>query len=81
MISDFLQNITKEEIEKLPLGHFVGEMILVDTLPKLKKAVLYLKKQTEIGFDTETKPAFVKGQKNHVALLQLSTNKKAFLCH
>ncbi len=79
MISDFLQNITKEEIEKLPLGHFDGEMILVDTLPKLKKAVLFLKKQTEIGFDTETKPAFVKGQKNHVALLQLSTNKKAFL--
>lgn len=79
MISDFLQNITKEEIEKLPLGHFEGEIVLVDSLPKLKKAVDYLKKQTDIGFDTETKPAFVKGQKNNVALLQLSTEKKAFL--
>jgi ribonuclease D len=32
-----------------------------------------------IGFDTETKPSFKRGQVNSVALLQLSTGKKAFL--
>ena len=35
--------------------------------------------QSILGFDTETKPAFKKGQKNQVALLQLATDEKAFL--
>ena len=38
-----------------------------------------LSKQSVIGFDTETKPAFKKGVFNKVALLQLSTKKQAFL--
>lgn len=79
MNSDFMQNITKEEIIKLPLGFFEGEIIVVDNQKELKTAVKFLKNQKELGFDTETKPAFKKGQKNNVALLQLSSNNKAFL--
>ena len=75
----FIQNITKEEIAKLPLGFFEGEIIVVDNNKAYNIAVNYLKKQKELGFDTETKPAFKKGQKNKVALLQISTLKKAFL--
>jgi len=32
-----------------------------------------------LGFDTETRPSFVKGQTHKVALLQLSTEREAFL--
>ena len=35
--------------------------------------------QPVIGFDTETKPSFRKGQFHHVSLLQLSTPEHAFL--
>ncbi len=79
MNTNFLQNISREEIIKLPLGFFEGEIIVVDNNKKYNSAVNYLKKQKKIGFDTETKPAFKKGQKNKVALLQISTLKKAFL--
>ncbi|OFX32514.1 MAG: hypothetical protein A2X08_05390 [Bacteroidetes bacterium GWA2_32_17] len=79
MNSNFLQNISREEIIKLPLGFFNGEIVLVDNQKKLEAAVNFLKKQDLLGFDTETKPAFKKGQKNKVALLQISTIKKAFL--
>ncbi len=34
---------------------------------------------TALGFDTETKPAFVKGQSHKTALLQLATDTSAFL--
>jgi ribonuclease D len=43
------------------------------------EAVNYLKNQPILGFDTETRPTFKKGQNHQVALLQLSTADEAFL--
>lgn len=75
----FKESITKEELTILPLRWFGGEIIVVDSAEKLDHALKVLSKQTIIGFDTETKPAFKKGIFNHVALLQLSTRNQAFL--
>ncbi|NQU52052.1 MAG: 3'-5' exonuclease domain-containing protein 2 [Bacteroidetes bacterium] len=75
----FKESITKEELVELPLKWFEGEIIIVDDKKTLRQAEKILSKQTVIGFDTETKPAFKKGVFNHVALLQLSTKKQAFL--
>ncbi|MDO8952296.1 MAG: 3'-5' exonuclease [Draconibacterium sp.] len=75
----FKENITKEELTDLPLKWFEGEIVVVDNVEKLVKAVKILSKAKVIGFDTETKPAFKKGVFNKVALLQLSVKKHAFL--
>lgn len=75
----FKESITKEELTVLPLKWFEGEIIVIDTYEKVENAVEILSKETVIGFDTETKPAFKKGVFNNVALLQLSTQKQAFL--
>jgi ribonuclease D len=75
----FKESITKEELTDLPLKWFKGEIVLVDTLEKVKYAAGILSKQAVIGFDTETRPAFKKGVIYNVALLQLSTSKQAFL--
>lgn len=72
-------SITKEELNELPLGQFEGEIFLIDELDQVDEAVDFLEDQRIIGFDTETKPAFRKGQFNQVALLQLSTPHQAFL--
>jgi len=45
----------------------------------VEDAVDYLENQSLLGFDTETKPSFRKGQFNQVSLLQLSTSSRAFL--
>jgi ribonuclease D len=79
MVSDFAQNITREEIDQLPLKTFKGDLIVVDTFEKINKSVEYLQKQRILGFDTETKPSFKKGKKNIVAMLQLSSAGKAFI--
>lgn len=79
MASNFAQNITREEIDQLPLKTFEGDLIVVDSFEKIKKSVEYLQKQRILGFDTETKPSFKKGQKNVVAMLQLSSAGKAFV--
>lgn len=75
----FKESITKEELVDLPLKWFEGEIVVVDNKKALRQAVRILSKQSIIGFDTETKPAFKKGIINKVALLQLSTKEHAFL--
>ena len=71
--------ITKEEMRKLPTETFEGEIVVIDKVKDVAKAVTYLKQFEVIGFDTETKPVFRKNVFNKVALMQLSTLDKCFL--
>ncbi|MCK4464329.1 MAG: 3'-5' exonuclease domain-containing protein 2 [Bacteroidales bacterium] len=68
-----------DEINKLPLTYFEGQIFLIDTLDSLFKYLPLLNKIQVFGFDTETKPAFKKGKVNQIALLQLCTSDMAFL--
>lgn len=71
--------ITKEQLAELPIETFGGEIILIDHEEEVHDACSYLSAQSALGFDTETKPAFRRGQVHKVALLQLSTEKECFL--
>ena len=75
----FKESISNEELLEMPLKSFEGDIILVDSDSKYEFAVEELGRQSIIGFDTETKPSFKKGVNNKVALLQLSTENRAFL--
>ncbi|MBD8487215.1 3'-5' exonuclease domain-containing protein 2 [Echinicola sp. CAU 1574] len=71
--------ISKDEVNELPIGHFEGEIVLIEDEKLIDEAVNELKKYTRIGFDTETRPSFRKGVHYDVSLLQLSTPEKAYL--
>lgn len=72
--------ISKEEINELPVLSYTDRRIeVITTLPKLHEAIEVLKQEKWVGFDTETKPSFVKGVKNKVALVQLSTPQVCYL--
>lgn len=71
--------ISKEELASLPAAEYNGEIIVVSTQADAESAAEALEKETVIGFDTETKPSFKKGQSNDVSLLQLSSRKVCFL--
>lgn len=73
------KSITKEEINDLPSTHFDGEIHVIDHPDQVQPAVEYLEQHDIIGFDTEARPSFKKGHNNKVALLQLATEKHAFL--
>ena len=77
----FKISILPEEIENLPLGSFPGQIYVIDKIGlDFLGAIAYLRAQKILGFDTETRPVFSPGQHhNHVALLQLSGPRKAFL--
>jgi ribonuclease D len=75
----FAEKISGEELLELPLKQFEGDIVMVETPKMVKIAVKYLQDFDAIGFDTETRPSFRKGDNHQVALLQLATNEKAFL--
>lgn len=72
-------SISKEELAELPMESYTNSIILIDDPSKIEQAAAILGNETLIGFDTETKPSFKRGQNNKVALLQLSTHKECFL--
>lgn len=69
----------KREITGLPKALFQGRIITIITPGETEKAVDYLLSQKILGFDTETRPSFKKGQRYEVSLLQVSTHDTCFL--
>ena len=75
----FPERLSKEYIKNLPILSFNGKIRLISEKKDLTKAVKVLRKSTILGFDTETRPTFKKGEHYPVSLLQLSTRDEAFL--
>lgn len=77
----FQISILPEDIEKLELAAFDGEICVIDRKgPEYDVAVRFLARQKMLGFDTESRPSFSPGQPHYgVSLLQLSGPGKAFL--
>lgn len=74
-----LKTIDKDTLAKLPAERFTGRIELVQTMSAAKKALAFLMDQPVVGFDTETRPTFRKGDNHKVALMQLSTDNICFL--
>ncbi len=58
---------------------FPGKIHLITSDQQLAKVADQLNSAAELGFDTETRPSFRKGEVYKVALLQLATENEAYL--
>ncbi|HOG19952.1 MAG TPA: 3'-5' exonuclease [Salinivirgaceae bacterium] len=76
---DFDKEITRDIIDQLPLKSFEGEIVVVSDLFFLDKVVSEISKSKVLGFDTETRPVFKKGEKRNISLLQLYDGNRAYL--
>lgn len=73
------RTISNEEVNALPLGAYDGEIVVVSNSEKAVEAFDEINAFDRVGFDTETKPVFVRGHHNTVAILQIATPEKAYL--
>jgi len=78
---NFKTRISREDLRDFPVKRFSGKIHLITDEKEVVEAVNYLSQFRFIGFDTESKPTFVKGKTNihGIALLQLSSLDEAFL--
>ncbi|MDN3474773.1 3'-5' exonuclease [Pseudoalteromonas sp. APC 3355] len=77
-----MERLTKEQIQFLPMydGLSLDNIIVVTQASEAISAIVELKKHVILGFDTESKPCFKKGEiSDGPHLIQLSTKTKAFL--
>ncbi|NMP03723.1 3'-5' exonuclease domain-containing protein 2 [Pseudoalteromonas arctica] len=77
-----MERLTKEQIQFLPMydGLSLDNIIVVTQASEAISAIVELKKHVILGFDTESKPCFKKGEISDCPhLIQLSTKTKAFL--
>ena len=72
-------SIAKEEINLLPPMEFDGEIVEIITPEGAKRAAQILQNEKVLGFDTETRPSFTKGESYTPSLLQLGTRDSAFI--
>lgn len=73
------RKISKAEINELPLIAWEGEIRILETAEEMEAAVDELKNESHLGFDTETRPTFKKGQYYPPALIQLATEGCVYL--
>lgn len=72
-------NITVDEVNLLPLRAYAGKVQVVTEASHFTKIANEISKHKIVGFDTETRPSFKKGQSYKLALLQLATPSKVYL--
>lgn len=79
MVTDLKKNINKEEIDQLPAFVFSGEVVVIEDAENAECAANFLRDYKFLGFDTETRPAFRKGESYKVGLIQLATPNQVYL--
>lgn len=72
-------SISKEQLAGLPTMVYPAAVTVVDDAATARTAVRALNRERIVGFDTETRPSFRKGQRHNVALMQISTHERCFL--
>ncbi len=73
------RGISREQIAELPVRRYEGEIVVVETAAALDEAAADIAADTVVGFDTETRPAFRKGESYPPALVQIATARRVYL--
>ena len=75
----FDRRMTRDEINEMPIKRYNGIIKIVRTKEELNLAIEELNNESILGFDTETRPAYIKGQSYPPALIQLAGSKTVYL--
>ena len=76
---DFPREISREEMALLPIRRYAGEIVLVAEHRSLVRAVDDIGHEAVVGWDTETRPAFRKGEMYLPSLVQVATSRAVYV--
>lgn len=72
-------SISREALADLPMRRYEGRVCVVATRSELAKALDDIQQEPIVGLDTETRPAFKKGERYDPALVQVATARAVYL--
>src|SRR5713226_6256262 len=76
---EIARSISREDMAKLAIRRYEGRLCLVATPGDLEEAQGDLRQEAIVGLDTETRPAFKKGESHLPALVQVATARAVYL--
>lgn len=71
--------MTADEINALPIQRYGGCIHVIRTRSEARDAIELLAGEEILGFDTETKPTYRKGERNNPAVIQLACAEAVYL--
>jgi ribonuclease D len=71
--------ISRDEVVALPIRRYEGETVVVASPAELERARGDFAQESVVGLDTETRPAFRKGESYAPSLVQVATAKAVYL--
>lgn len=71
--------ISREAMNELPIRRYEGPVHVVAAQPDLERAMQDIRRETVVGFDTETRPAFRPGESYLPSLVQFATANAVYL--
>jgi ribonuclease D len=79
LLREIGRQISREDMLNLPVRRYEGEVCLVETQAHLERALADIRAEHVVGFDTETRPAFTKGESYPPALVQAATARVVYI--
>lgn len=71
--------ISRDDLASLPIRRYEGTVSLVATAKELEQARADIRQERVVGFDTETRPSFKKGESHLPCLVQAATARAVYL--
>jgi len=71
--AELVREISRDALAELPIRRYEGEVRLVADARELERALAEIRAERVLGFDTETRPAFRKGESHLPCLIQMAT--------
>ncbi len=75
----FQSEMTKEEVAGLELIQYEGPISVIDSMGSFERVIDQIAGHHILGFDTETRPSFKKGNVYPTSLIQLSSSDHSWL--
>jgi len=79
LANEIARSISKEVLANLPIQRYEGEVRMVATAQDVEHALADIRCETVVGLDTETRPAFSKGESYLPCLVQVATARAVYL--
>ena len=77
--AELQRTISRDEVVALPIQRYEGETVVVGSPAELERAREDFAQEALVGIDTETRPAFRKGESYPPSLVQVATAKAVYL--
>ena len=77
--AEYARQISSAELASLPIRRYEGEVCLVASPGELERALADIGAERVVGFDTETRPSFRKGESYRPCLAQVATARAVYL--